>query len=858
MSKLFLPLFLASVVCSTADAQIAKVYVANSGSGEISFSNQDLTTGALTTIGSVLAGIKPISLVAVPSVGMLYAADQASNSVLGFKIDPNTGNLTTPPSTTQVGSQPVFVTTTPLQNYLYVVNSGSNNISAFQISPTGSLAAISASPFPAGATPVQLATDGRNAWVINAGDKTIVTFDVNITTGALTQHGAPVLLEGQPSALVVSHTTPEHVYVSILDRNELEAFTYDPLVGILELIGKAPTGVAPSSLADTNGYLYAANAGSNSVSAFKAAADGTLTPTGTAQTGQVPVFVKPAPSAPFLNVANFGSNDITVDRINSNWTLTPVPGSFPTGFDPSSIDEVTVGALPPMLTKSFGSPTIALNGTTTLTFTVTNPNNFPLSGIAFSDPLAGTGLATLRVTANTCPDASVIANPLVFGVLVDSMTLGPNSSCTLTVEVLAAPAASGVITNTTSGVVSSALGRGNPATATITITPAPAHLVISAPSVVTAGTPFNFSVSAVDSNGNLVLNFNDRVHFTASDAKASLPQDITLNGGTGSFAATLKTAGPQSITVTDVSNPAMTVSANITVNPGPAVQLNVAGPATANAGSPVPFSVTASDAFGNPATIFSDLIDVTSTDPNAALPLDAPLTGGTGRLFITFNNVGSQTVTAKAKTNPAIFGISNPVIVSGGTSGVPGLIAFMPPGPINLLLNTTQNATILLPTSMTQPFTVNLTSTNDNVLTLPSSLLFPRGVTSMTFPITGTAAGSTFIRAFGPGASSNPISVTVRIIATIILPPTLSLGLGESAPLGVRLSVPAPAGGVTLTITASDPAVLDVSSATVFIPAGATAPAQQPSVTLRGLGSATITVSGPGFPPATELVRAVR
>ena len=80
------------------------------------------------------------------------------------------------------------------------------------------------------------------------------------------------------------------------------------------------------------------------------------------------------------------------------------------------------------------------------------------------------------------------------------------------------------------------------------------HFVITAPSSVTAGVPFNFTVTPEDANGN-VVSFTGDVNFTTSDTystmsgtQVSLPgqYDFT-SGGTQTFSATLITAGTQTI-----------------------------------------------------------------------------------------------------------------------------------------------------------------------------------------------------------------------------------------------------------------------------------------------------------------------
>src|SRR5439155_4960839 len=65
---------------------------------------------------------------------------------------------------------------------------------------------------------------------------------------------------------------------------------------------------------------------------------------------------------------------------------------------------------------------------------------------------------------------------------------------------------------------------------------------IGQPSGQTAGSAFNLTVNAVDANWNLI-NTNDTVALTSSDANASLPANAALVIGTKSFSLPFKTAG---------------------------------------------------------------------------------------------------------------------------------------------------------------------------------------------------------------------------------------------------------------------------------------------------------------------------
>ena len=101
----------------------------------------------------------------------------------------------------------------------------------------------------------------------------------------------------------------------------------------------------------------------------------------------------------------------------------------------------------------------------------------------------------------------------------------------------------------TDNAVNSITGISGP----ITISPVAAtHFTLSGvPSSVTAGLPFNFTVTAQDQFNNVATGFNGTVVFSSSDtgAQTSLPAAATLTNGTGTFSATLTTSGSQTVLV---------------------------------------------------------------------------------------------------------------------------------------------------------------------------------------------------------------------------------------------------------------------------------------------------------------------
>jgi len=100
--------------------------------------------------------------------------------------------------------------------------------------------------------------------------------------------------------------------------------------------------------------------------------------------------------------------------------------------------------------------------------------------------------------------------------------------------------------------------------------------VVSAPTRVTAGTPFQFTVTAEDASGNIVTNYSGTLSFYSSDFGTGLllPTFGTLSNGVGTFSATLVTEGTQTLGATDTLS-SITGSTRTFVNATAAVGLQI-------------------------------------------------------------------------------------------------------------------------------------------------------------------------------------------------------------------------------------------------------------------------------------------
>jgi hypothetical protein len=195
--------------------------------------------------------------------------------------------------------------------------------------------------------------------------------------------------------------------------------------------------------------------------------------------------------------------------------------------------------------------------------------------------------------------------------------------------------------------------------------------VVSSVSKVTAGTALSVTVTAQDAYGNTVTGYRGTVHFTSTDGQAVLPANYPFtatDAGKHTFSVTLKTAGSQTVTLTDTANGAVTgTSGAITVNPAAATHFRISAPASVTHGVAFAFTVTALDAYGNVATGYLGTVTFTSSDGKAKLPPNYTFTSanaGVVTLQATLNSVGVQSLTATDTKTKSITGTDGSIQVS--------------------------------------------------------------------------------------------------------------------------------------------------------------------------------------------------
>jgi hypothetical protein len=292
--------------------------------------------------------------------------------------------------------------------------------------------------------------------------------------------------------------------------------------------------------------------------------------------------------------------------------------------------------------------------------------------------------------------------------------------------------------------------------------PAVARLSVTTPPSATADGAFIVTVTALDANNNPAGSYSGTVHFSSTDGQAVLPANSALTGGTGTFSATLRTAGSQTISAADAVTASITgTSSSIDVNSGPATHFAISAPSTTQSGTSVDFTVTALDAANNVVKGYTGTAHFSSTDGQAVLPANATLSDGAGTFSVLLRAAGSQSVSATDTDTASITGTSSPIEVNPGPP-----VQLSVSAPTTVHSGTTFNFTVTAldaSSNVANSYTgtVHFTST-DNQAVLPADSALTNGMESVSATLqtlgTQTITATDTVTASITGTSS---SITV-------------------------------------------------------------------------------------------------
>lgn len=319
------------------DVPVEYVYVTNAGSNNVSAFHITAGTGALTTVtGSPFAaGSGPRGLaVAVGEPRFLYVANTGSNSISAFHILAGTGALTTIGLYSSHGTAPDGVAS--IGKCVFTANGGSNTVSAFYIkgSPNFGALMFEANYPTAGSQPENIAIDAASSfnpfvYVSNEGSgdvtayKAVPTYPCTLTLiGSYSTGGTG------PFGLAFDPTGPRLV-VANLASSTVSFFTIGG-GGALTLVGTPITsgGSKPVGVAVSNGYAFAPNENSDTVSSYKISTMSQLP--GSPGTGTYPQGVAVDPLGLYAYVANESTHNVSGYTILSG-VLTSVGSPVLTG-----------------------------------------------------------------------------------------------------------------------------------------------------------------------------------------------------------------------------------------------------------------------------------------------------------------------------------------------------------------------------------------------------------------------------------------------------------------------------------------------------------------------------------------------
>jgi len=258
---------------------------------------------------------------------------------------------------------------------------------------------------------------------------------------------------------------------------------------------------------------------------------------------------------------------------------------------------------PPTIAMAFGAPTLGLGNSTSLTFTIANPNvASSLSGIGFGDTLpSGLMVATPNGLSGTCGGGTITTGPT--SATLAGATLAASTSCTFSVDITAI--SPGVQVNTTGNVTSTEGGAGGTATDSITVGWAPTLGMTFDPSTIPLNgtSELKFGIYNPETNSDDLIGLGFTLTLPAGLTVADSSTDVCpVDVGGSTVTGTVTTSGGHTISLTGLRLPVSWVCSFsvIVTGPGQDVVLTAkSGALTSTNGIPGA-AATASIVVGNP------------------------------------------------------------------------------------------------------------------------------------------------------------------------------------------------------------------------------------------------------------------
>jgi uncharacterized repeat protein (TIGR01451 family) len=491
---------------------------------------------------------------------------------------------------------------------------------------------------------------------------------------------------------------------------------------------------------------------------------------------------------------------------------------------PASASLIVSAVVPPSMAKAFAPNPIAPNGTSTLTFTITNPNpSTALTGVAFSDTFP-TSPGAMRVAATPSASTSGCGTP-TFAPAANSASISFASGSivgggTCTVRVNITVPAVGSYANTSGAVSSTNGGTGNTANATLfTLAPAVLNKTFTPSTIGINGTStLTFTITNPNATTTLTnVTFSDTFPTTPGAMRVANPPAVNISSGCGtptfspaagsgsvSFSGGTLTGGGGCTVTVNVTAPTAgtysnTTSTVTTANTGPGVAatatltvISVAPPTISKSFAPDPIAIDAPTTLTftltnpNPATALNGVAfaDTFPTIPGAMVVAAAPSVSTSGCGTPTFSpTAGSASIAFSAGTIAANatctvkVNVVAPIVgtysnISGAVSSTNGGTGSTAADSLTALSPPTLSKTFL-PNSVPagSPTTLMFTLTNPNASTTLTGIQFsdtfptlPAAMVVTTTPNASTSGCGT--PTFTPTAGSASISFSGGSIAS--------------------------------------------------------------------------------------------